>query len=184
MKLRHKYGNSIAFNWLWWAAAGGAGSGLYLILSNYLIQLANPWPIIGVVFFGFAMRARGMLAGDVHDRAGKTIFLLALTSILAVWLAMQTRPFFVEIVQELGKGLEKPTHGLDWARDYIEPFRVKVVGYVGFYIAGYMIAYKTIAFGGNFIPLLAYPRSKAELHAAFWEAAQQTAGVPRHQPPG
>jgi phosphate/sulfate permease len=180
MKLWHRNGNFDAFKWLWWAAAGGSLSALFQLLSHYLIQLANPWPIIGLVFFGFGTRAFANLAGDIHDRAGKTIFLLALTSILAVVFAMYVRPLFVEVLQEAVKSLDEagPITGLEWAREYIEPFKAKVVGYIGFYVGGYFFAYKLVARLGKYIPLLAYPRTKAELHAAFWEAAGQIPGVP------
>lgn len=180
MKLWHRNGAFKEFKWLWWAAAGGSVVALFQVLTHYLIQLANPWPIVGLVFFGLAMRAYSNLAGDVHDKAGKTVFLLALTSILAVVFAMYARPLFVEILHEVAGTLDrpKPMPGLEWAREYVEPLKAKVIGYIGFYAAGYFFAYKLVAHLGKYIPLLAYPRTKAELHAAFWEAAGQIPGVP------
>lgn len=173
MMLWHKNANPMVFKRLWWAAAGGSIAILFLMLSHYLILLANPWPIMGLVALGFWMRAYGILAGDVHDRAGKTVFLLALTSILAVLFAMYTRPLCVAVMEEVQKVSEGSTSGLDWAREYIEPFKAKVVGYIGFYAGGYFFSYKLVARLGRSIRLLAYPRTKAELHAAFWEAAGQ-----------
>lgn len=180
MKVWHRNGLFKNFKCLWWAAAGGSVVALYQVLSHYLILLTNPWPIIGLVFFGLATRAYANLAGDVHDRAGKTVFLLALTSILAVVFAMYARPLFVEVMHEVAGTFDKPEPmpGFEWAREYIEPFKAKVIGYIGFYAAGYFFAYKLVARLGKFIALLAYPRSKAELHAAFWEAAGQISGVP------
>lgn len=180
MKLWHINGILKEFKWLWWAVAGGSVVALYQVLCHYLTLLANPWPIVGLIFFGLATRAYANLAGDVHDRAGKTVFLLALTSILAVVFAMYARPLFVEIMHEVAGTFDKPTPmpGLEWAREYIEPFKAKVIGYIGFYAAGYFFAYKLVARLGRFIPLLAYPRTKAELHAAFWEAAGQMPGIP------
>lgn len=165
--------NSMVLKRLWWAAAGGSIAILFLLLNHYLTLLANPWPIIGLVALGFGTRAYGILAGDMHDRAGKTVLLLALTSILAVLFAMLARPLFVEVMKVVLKVSEESTSGLGWAREYIEPFKAKVVGYIGFYAAGYFFSYKLVARLGRSINLLAYPRSKAELHAAFWEAAGQ-----------
>lgn len=180
MKLWHINGVSNELKWPWWAAAGGSVAVLYLMLGHYLIQLANPWPIVGLVFFGLATRAYATLAGDVHDRAGKTVFLLALTSILAVVFAMYARPLFVQAMHAVAGTFEEPKAmpGFEWAREYIEPFKAKVIGYIGFYAAGYFFAYKLVARLGKSIALLAYPRSKAELHAAFWEAAGQISDVP------
>jgi hypothetical protein len=83
-------------------------------------------------------------------------------------------------MHEVAGTFDKPTPmpGLEWAREYVEPFKAKVIGYIGFYAAGYFFAYKLVALLGKFIPLLAYPRTKAELHAAFWEAAGQIPGIP------
>lgn len=180
MKLWHRNGALKEFKWLWWAAAVGSVAALYQVLSHYLTQLANPWPIVGLIFFGLATRVYANLAGDVHDRAGKTVFLLVLTSILAVVFAMYARPLFVEALHEVVQTFDEstPLPGLEWAREYIEPFKAKVIGYIGFYAAGYYFAYKLVARLGKYIPLLAYPRTKAELHAAFWEAAGQIPGVP------
>lgn len=180
MKLWHRNGALKEFKWLWWAAAGGSVAVLSQVLGHYLIQLANPWPIVGLVFFGLATRAYAYLAGDIHDRAGKTVFLLALTSILAVAFAMYARPLFVEVMHEVLQIFDQPTPlpAFEWAREYVEPFKAKVIGYIGFYAAGYYFAYKLVARLGKHIPLLAYPRTKAELHAAFWEAAGQIPGVP------
>lgn len=180
MKLWQRNGNFNAFKWLWWGAAGGAITALFAMLSHYLIQLANPWPIIGLVYLGLGTRAYGILSDDMHDRAGKTVFLLALTSIIAVWVALYARPFLVEALHVAAKAFDgdTPVPGLEWAREYIEPFKAKVIGYIGFYAAGYFVAYKLVARLGRYSSVLTYPRSKAELHAAFWEASGQIPGIP------
>lgn len=145
----------------------------FLLLSLYLQDLANPLPVFAGILFTLVLRAYGLKAGNSFAGSSKALSLLVLTCLSGILIAMILRPFTVELFQYMQDAYREDPTAPRSLTEYLSIFDNRVVGYVSFFAIGYLVSRMILAMLGRSFPLLAYPRTDAELHAAYYDAAYQ-----------